>query len=100
MFPESRTEAAGPEPSLHEKRREPRWPTRGGVMLVVEDGATFEIEGQMVDLSASGFRAAHAHPGLRNGQTVYFQHERGAGQARVMWNRIAGSQVETGFLVL
>jgi hypothetical protein len=88
------------EPRLNDKRKEPRWPARGNVKLIVDDRAGLEIDGQLVDVSASGFRAAHTHPGLSNGQTVQFQHSRGAGQARVVWNRIIADQVETGFLVL
>jgi hypothetical protein len=54
----------------------------------------------MVDVSAHGFRAAHNCPHLGTGEEVMFEHALGHGRARVVWNRIAEGQLESGFLVL
>jgi len=54
----------------------------------------------MLDYSQSGFRAVHSYPALYTGQVVAFRHAVDAGEARVMWNRIADECVETGFLVI
>ncbi|HEY3444628.1 MAG TPA: hypothetical protein VGK29_28010 [Paludibaculum sp.] len=38
--------------------------------------------------------------GLLTGQDVEFEHSAARGRARVMWTRILGSNVESGFLIL
>jgi hypothetical protein len=53
-----------------------------------------------MDYSTNGFRAVHAYAALHTGQVVDFQHSVAVGKARVMWNRIAGDRVETGFFVI
>jgi CelD/BcsL family acetyltransferase involved in cellulose biosynthesis len=82
-----------------DKRKEPRRSADGEVSFVIEDSSA-EIRAHLVDISASGFRASHQHQDLRHGQVVEFRHPVAAGRARVMWNRIAGGKVETGFLVI
>ena len=83
-----------------EKRREPRKLTQGELRLRWEGGPSSPIEGDLVDISLHGFRAAHKHTGLETGQEVVYEHSDTRGRARVMWTRILGSSVETGFLVL
>ena len=87
-------------PHLHEKRREPRRKANGAVRIRLEGPTTAEIEGRLVDLSPSGFRMRHGYVALASGQTVEFSHVEAAGRARVMWNRVVGGHVETGFLVV
>lgn len=82
-----------------EQRREIRFPANGEVRLWVDESQR-EIEGRLVDVSTAGFRAAHAFPSLSAGQVVRFRHLKAGGSARVIWNRILGQKVETGFLVL
>jgi hypothetical protein len=83
-----------------EKRRETRRPAGGGLTLTFNDDPGSPIEGALVDISLHGFRAAHHHTGLVTGQEVHYSHSGGRGRARVMWTRILGSSVESGFLVL
>ena len=90
---------ARPEPGA-ERRAEPRVPAAGRVRLRCPDLAGQTIEGVLRDLSAHGFRAAHDCPGLGSGQSVLFQHEKASGRARVVWTRIAGGRVESGFCYL
>ena len=52
-----------------------------------------------MDVSPSGFRVAHGYRGFSVGDRVLFRHSSSAGAARVVWNRIAGTAAETGFLV-
>ena len=82
-----------------EKRKEPRRSAGGEVNFVVEESHA-EVRGRLVDISAHGFRASHEHAGLRHGQVVAFRHPIASGRARVVWNRIAGANVETGFVVI
>lgn len=80
-----------------EQRKEPRRRVRGTVLVI---GARGEIDGELVDLSESGFRVAHADASLEPGQVVRFCHREAAGKARVIWNRIMGGRVESGFLIV
>jgi hypothetical protein len=83
-----------------EQRREVRFPASGEVQLWLDDESQREIAGHLVDVSASGFRASHRFASLSSGQVVRFRHLTAGGKARVIWNRIVGQKVETGFLIL
>jgi len=89
-------------PDQHlEKRREPRLPATGHVRLLPDDpilGAGFQ--GTLIDLSAGGFRARHSCAAFYPGLEVAYTHSRARGRARVVWNRILGEEVESGFLIL
>jgi hypothetical protein len=80
-----------------EQRKEPRRSAKGKV--TVQAGRA-EIQGQLVDVSDSGFRMAHDNASLEPGQVLEFAHREAAGQARVIWNRIMSGRVETGFLIV
>jgi len=88
-----------------EKRSEPRNTGTGNISLVFADtNATSglrEVRGRLVDRSARGFRAEHECPGLTCGQMVQFQLPAlPTGRARVVWTRIAGGRVESGFFIV
>jgi len=86
--------------AVHEKRREIRQPAEGPVLVRFANPQPLEILGQLMDVSASGFRMAHANQALQSGQIVEFSHSLAVGAARVMWNRIMDQRVETGFLIV
>jgi len=93
-------QSAGNEyPAEFDRRREPRHPASGGVEFFVEDPMPARFNGELVDWSQSGFRARHRQTGLQSGQTVRFRHAQASGEARVMWTRIRGADVESGFLI-
>jgi len=83
-----------------EKRSEERRPASGSVCVKFTDPEPLEIDGQLMDVSANGFRMAHACASLHSGQLVHFKHDQAKGRAQVMWNRILASGVETGFSVV
>jgi hypothetical protein len=83
-----------------DSRKEPRRVADGEVRVRFENPQLREIQGRLVDLSASGFRMAHEYAALEAGQIVEFSHIEAAGRARVVWNRIADARVETGFVVV
>ena len=86
--------------SVRESRREERRPAEGSVRVRYTNPRQVQIEGKLVDLSAGGFRMRHKWTALSAGQIVEFSHAEATGQARVVWNRVAGDHVETGFLVV
>jgi hypothetical protein len=86
--------------AIHEKRREMRQPAEGPVLVRFADPQPLEILGELMDVSPSGFRMAHANQSLHSGQVVEFSHSLAVGAARVMWNRIVDQRVETGFLIV
>jgi hypothetical protein len=88
------------EAAYDDRRSEERFPADGSIELRFEDPICRTVEGSLRDYSNSGFRATHCFHSLHTGQLVEFRHGQGAGQAKVMWNRISQDGVETGFLVL
>lgn len=85
--------------TMHEKRRETRHAATGNVRVRFTNPEPLEIAGKLMDVSMSGFRMAHDCASLHSGQVVEFAHIEATGRAKVMWNRIQASGVETGFLV-
>jgi hypothetical protein len=83
-----------------DQRKEQRRPAEGVIRVWFANPEPFEIQGQLLDVSASGFRMAHECSTLQAGQMVEFAREKAAGRARVIWNRIANAHVETGFLLV
>jgi len=86
--------------AIHEKRREIRQPAEGPVLVNFSNPQPMEILGELMDVSPSGFRMAHANQSLQSGQMVGFSHGLAIGTARVMWNRILDHRVETGFRIV
>ncbi len=101
MYREPRLTRAEAAPVAYgERRRQERSPASGSVQLLVQDPAVAVVSGSLIDISRSGFRAAHSHSGLEKGQIVRFRHHAGEGFARVVWNHISEGEVQTGFLIL
>ncbi len=84
-----------------ERRRNPRREVQGVVFLKIlkSDLRSALIRASLIDLSASGFRASHTSKEICAGQEVAFCHDEEKGTARVVWTRILGQSVESGFLV-
>ena len=99
MSPRERERARERAHERVEKRREERRKASGVVRVRFNDAREREIEGRLMDVSVSGFRMAHDCASLHSGQVVEFAHVEATGRAKVMWNRIQASGVETGFLV-
>ncbi len=89
-----------PDVPAKEKRREVRHSADGSVRVSYFDPQRVDVVGRLVDVSKSGFRMEHACASLSTGQIVEFSHGEAAGRARVMWKRILGDKVESGFLVV
>jgi hypothetical protein len=85
---------------MGEKRKEVRRLSSGQVLIKFSDPGPLEVQGRLVDVSENGFRMIHSCTTLRSGQIVEFTHIEAKGQAQVIWNRITGGAIETGFLVV
>jgi hypothetical protein len=83
-----------------EKRREPRLPASGELVLRVLDLGSPEFRGKLLDISAHGFRLSHSNATLTPGQEVEYTRDGAAGRAKVVWNRIASGEMESGFFVV
>jgi hypothetical protein len=92
--------SAGGSP-VREKRREPRRKTSLDARVrPAEDPDGPWLQVRLVDVSESGFRVSHLHTGFVSGQLLEFRHPYASGRARVVWNRMVDSNVETGCVVL
>jgi hypothetical protein len=87
-------------PNPKNRRLEERRNLESEVLLSFDDPVHHEVSAHLVDYSKSGFRAVHEYSALCTGQVVRFERMVACGCARVVWNRILGEKVETGFVVL
>jgi hypothetical protein len=83
-----------------DRRCEPRERADGLVRLFTVREERLVFEGDMVDVSHSGFRLEHTHQRISSGEEYIFESPYTSGIARVMWNRILAKTVETGFLIV
>ena len=86
--------------AARDKRREGRFLAEGSVRVRLTDPPPSHIDGQLVDISAHGFRMRHTCAVLAAGQVVEFSYASATGQARVVWNRVMPDRVESGFVVV
>jgi hypothetical protein len=83
-----------------ERRAEPRSPAEGDVTFWLHSSSRSRVAGRLLDLANSGFRAQHCSPCVLAGEEVDFQIATRSGRARVVWTRIVGEIVESGFLIV
>ena len=83
-----------------EFRREPRLNCEGEVTLVFENSPAPEAVARMVDVSNTGFRAAHNRADLRPGIQVRFLHSLFVGVAKVVWTHPHAGRLESGFQII
>jgi hypothetical protein len=88
-----------------EHRGEPREASAGAICLMLPDlgakSGPSEVQGRVVDHSANGFRVEHTFAGLSCGQMVRCRFDDSSPRtARVVWTRVHGERVESGFFVL
>jgi hypothetical protein len=85
---------------IDDRRREPRERADGLMRLFTVPDERLAFEGQMIDVSASGFRLEHGNQRVSSGEEYLFESPESSGIARVMWNRIVDDAVETGFFIV
>jgi hypothetical protein len=85
----------------NDRRTQSRRPASGQVELRPQwFASTTSVSGQMLDINSGGFRVRHSFQALVSGHIVEFAYGRQRGRARVVWTRILGDQVESGFIIL
>ncbi len=83
-----------------ERRREIRRVVTGTVEFIVMDCYDdLPHQGELVEMSTRGMRMRHTCLRLERNMRIQFQHARGSGVARTVWNRRNGQNVESGFEV-
>jgi hypothetical protein len=87
------------DPKHDDRRVETRRMAAGDVTLWL-NGTPLTVSAHLMDLTKSGFRAHHSSPTLRSGYIVEFELAGVSGRAMVVWTRVLGDQVESGFLIL
>jgi hypothetical protein len=85
--------------SAAERRIKPRRPAAGQVQLRQAQMPGVPFLGRLMDVSETGFRVHHDRFTLGSGELLSFEFSDRSGLACVVWNRIAGKQVETGFRI-
>jgi len=88
------------EDTKHDDRRAERRRMAAGDVTLWLNGSPLTVSGHLIDLAKSGFRAQHSSPTLRSGHIVDFDLAGVSGRARVVWTRVLGDRVESGFLIL
>lgn len=89
-----------------EFRREPRLNCDGDVTLAFENSSAPEAVpsnsavARMLDVSDTGFRAAHNCADLRPGIQVRFNHKFFVGLAKVVWTHPRAGRLESGFQII
>jgi hypothetical protein len=95
--------------SLRNKRREERIAVAGNVHLELDQDGAIAVDGRLIDLSGSGFRALHDCMALVPGKVVRFEYSLAdkarlagpkSGWARVIWTRTESAEMESGFYVV
>src|ERR1700692_519574 len=85
---------------LEDRRTETRFPADEDVRLRPEGLMSPAITGRLLDVAASGFRVQHESRSLVSGLAVHFEFRGAQGLAQIMWTRILGNRVESGFRIL
>ncbi len=83
-----------------ERRRAPRTPSSGSIQLSFADPAPVSVEAELIESSATGFRAAHEYTNLAPGIVVDFRRGSSAGRARVVWTHVLDGRRLSGFHLL
>jgi hypothetical protein len=86
--------------SIHDDRRAETRRTEPGDVTLWLNGSALTVPGHLIDVAKSSFRARHNAPTLRPSHIVEFELAGVSGHARVVWTRVLGDQVESGFLIL
>ncbi len=77
-----------------------RTPADGAVELSFDFPVPTVIVAELVETSATGFRAVHDSKALEAGLEVSYRGPRASGRARVVWTHVLNGRRVSGFIVL
>jgi hypothetical protein len=80
---------------MQDRRREPRRPASGNLTLIPSDGPRFAAN--LLDTSASGFRAEYSQPAIRSGTELTVESGSETYQVRVAWTMTVAGKSQSGF---
>lgn len=83
-----------------ERRQEKRRPQSGAIEISFADPAPATVQGEMIEVSGRGFRAAHNTKALAAGLEVEYRSSSSSGRARVIWTHVLEGRCVSGFLIL
>lgn len=86
--------------SGRDRRTAPRQTTSGRVELIFENPTPMTVDAELMETSATGFRALHASSALEPGVEVEYRRSGAAGRARVVWTQITPDRRVSGFVTL
>ncbi len=87
-------------PSISERRRAERTPHSGPVEISFHNPAPMNFNAELIEMSSTGFRAAHHCKNLDPGTEIAYRREGAAGRARVIWTQVLQDHRVSGFLLL
>jgi hypothetical protein len=83
-----------------DRRRATRQASSGRVEISFQDPVPATVEGELIEVSKTGFRASHASKGLNPGLEIEYRHDGHSGRARVIWTHVQEGNRVSGFLIL
>ena len=89
-----------PDRRKSDRRISPRLPVSGGVKISFEDPNPVTIEAELIEASATGFRAGHDSKEITPGLEVHFKRGDVSGRDRVIWTHLLEGRRASGFVLL
>jgi hypothetical protein len=83
-----------------DRRNSERLPVSGRVAISFDNPVPVKLDVDMIESSATGFRAVHDSSALEAGLNVRYQETSASGYARVIWTHVLQGRRISGFLRL
>lgn len=83
-----------------DRRKAARASASGHVEIFLNDPVPTVIQAEMIESSATGFRAAHDSKALEPGLDVGYREASASGRARIIWTHVFQGRRVSGFLRL
>lgn len=83
-----------------DRRGAPREAASGRIEILFSNPAPVHLEAELVESSATGFRASYQARPLEPGLRVTYRNAGASGEARVIWTHLEEGLRVSGFLVL
>lgn len=85
---------------VRDRRVAERQQASGIVEISLADPLPTSIQAELIELSATGFRASYVAKALDPGRTVGFHLDGKRGRARVIWTQVIEGNRVSGFLLM